>query len=138
MNWQALKAAGQGALCFKLEVIKKAISFIVLIMSIPFGVFAISLSSAFCGFVSMLINMTPNKKVLGYGIFEQLIDVLKPSIATLFSVVIALLLIHISNGNLISLIVAPLGSLGCYIVLSKLMNIEGFNLLMDKLSLRRN
>ena len=50
----------------------------------------------------------------------------------------ALLLIHISNGNLISLIVAPLGSLGCYIVLSKLMNIEGFNLLMDKLSLRRN
>lgn len=76
--------------------------------------------------------------MLGYGIFEQLIDVLKPSIATLFSVVIALLLIHISSGNLISLIVAPLGSLGCYIMLSKLMNIEGFNLLMDKLSLRRN
>lgn len=86
----------------------------------------------------MLINMTPNKKVLGYGIFEQLIDVLKPSIATLFSVVIALLLIHISNGNLISLIVAPFGSLRCYIVLSKLMNIEGFNLLVNKLSLRRN
>ena len=138
MNWQALKAAGQGTLCFKLEVIKKAISFIVLILSIPFGVFTISLSSAFCGFVSMLINMTPNKKVLGYGIFEQLIDVLKPSIATLISVIVALLLACIPNGNLISLLVASLGSIGCYILLSKLMNIEGFNLLAEKLSLRRD
>ena len=86
----------------------------------------------------MLINMTPNKKVLGYGIFEQLIDVLKPSIATLISVIVALFLARIPNGNLISLLVASLGSVGCYILLSKLMNIEGFNLLVDKLSLRRD
>ena len=85
MNWQALKAAGRSDLCLKLEIVKKIISFAVLFASVPFGVAAIAIGSAATGLISMIINMLPNGKVIGYPLVEQLRDLTPPLIFTFVS-----------------------------------------------------
>ena len=63
----------------KLEIIKKVVGIGLLIFSMRYGVFAITLSLLVSDFICQVINTWPNKKLINYGYFEQLKDIL-PSI----------------------------------------------------------
>lgn len=73
-NWQIIKAVGRGDLCLKLETIKKCIGIVLLIFSMNYGVMAIAVSSAVFAGASAIINMIPNKKIIGYSLIQQLAD----------------------------------------------------------------
>ena len=82
INWQVLKGLGQGTLCFSLEIIKKVIGFTLVILSIPYGVGAIALSSTLFGCISMIINMIPNKEFANYSVLDQIKDICMPLIVS--------------------------------------------------------
>lgn len=75
INLQAINALGKSDIYLKLEILKKIVGFIILIISINFGVHAISLGIFFTGLISTFINIYPNKKLLNYGYFEQIKDI---------------------------------------------------------------
>lgn len=133
MNWQAIKAAGRSDLCLKLELIKKALGFLILFASIPFGAMAIAVSSALFGFVSMLINIIPNKGILGYSVSEQLKDMAKPVIIALVANIPSALLIMLGLSAIITLILQVFASLLISFVLLKLTKEEGFEMLWQVL-----
>ncbi len=73
-NLQAIKAIGRSDLFLKLEIIKKIIGIVALIISIKFGVMAIALSGLITTIIASFINSFPNLKLLGYGYVEQIND----------------------------------------------------------------
>lgn len=75
-NWQIIKAMGRSDLCLKLEVLKKSVGVLLVIVSMQINVMAIAWSAAVFGVISMFINIYPNKKLIGYSLIEQLTDIL--------------------------------------------------------------
>lgn len=125
MNNQVLKAAGKASLCLKLELIKKIFCFALLIIAIPHGVMAVAISSAIAGFLSTLIGMLPNRKIINYGVLEQFKDVIKPLLCSGISAGCILFIdFSFDNVALVLSVQFLFGSL-IYFVLSVLLKNDG-------------
>lgn len=74
-NLEVLKALGRSDLFLKLEILKKVFGVLLMVISIPFGVFAMVISVLINSIISAIINAFPLKKILKYGFIEQLIDI---------------------------------------------------------------
>lgn len=75
-NLNAIKAMGRSDLFLKLELIKKVFGVIILLITLPYGVYVMALSLLFTSVMSQLINSWPNAKLLGYSYIHQLKDML--------------------------------------------------------------
>ncbi len=78
-NIQAIKATGRSDIYLKVEIIKKTIGIVLLTLSLRFGVVAIALSAALSSVCSSVVNAFPNKVLIGYSYYEQILDLL-PSV----------------------------------------------------------
>ena len=138
MNWQALKAAGRCDLCLKLEIIKKIICFVFLFVSIPFGVKAIAFASVIAGVLSMLINMAPNGRVIGYSMIEQLKDLIAPLILTVFASV-PIILINDLFSSIPAIVILLIDAfLGCfiYVIISILIKNDSFYFIFNSIKVK--
>lgn len=79
-NWEAIKALGYSGITLKLEIVKKIVDITILIVSALIGVYAIAWGCVLFNFICFFINLIPNKKLLNYGIGEQVVD----AVPTLF------------------------------------------------------
>lgn len=96
-NLQALNAIGRSDIFLKLEVIKKILGIVVLVISIPFGTLAIAEGLIVTSIASIIINASPNVKLLGYSFKEQFSDLLSPFI---LSVIMAVIIFPVSKTGL--------------------------------------
>ena len=78
-NLNAINAMGRSDLFLKLEIIKKIVGIVLLLVTIKINVLAMALSLLVSSVISQIINSWPNKKLLGYSYIDQLKDIL-PSI----------------------------------------------------------
>ena len=76
VNIQAIMSLGYSNIILKLEIIKKIIEISILVVSMYWGVMAIAAGMVLYNFISLFINLYPNKKLLNYGAFEQVADVM--------------------------------------------------------------
>ncbi len=79
-NLQAIKAIGKSDIYLKLEIIKKTIGIVALIVSARYGVWAIALGEVVVEFFAALVNIYPNKKYIDYGYMEQIRDLFNAAI----------------------------------------------------------
>lgn len=112
---QAMKALGESGLYLKLEIIKKIIGLVILVVSVFCfdSVLAIIFGSLLAEIASSLINIPYNKKLLDYKYLEQMKDILATALLSLvmaagvafvgsfISVNIVRLLIQIISGAII-------------------------------------
>ena len=75
-NLQAINAMGRSDVFLRLEMINKSLGIVILLMSLPFGVYAIAAGQVFAGMTASFINAWPNKELLDYSYKEQLLDIL--------------------------------------------------------------
>ena len=76
INLRGIMAVGRSDVFLKLEVLKKTLKLVVILTAFRYGVFVFMAASAFAlGPLSVLINAWPNKKLLGYTINMQIMDV---------------------------------------------------------------
>lgn len=87
-NWEAIKALGYSGITLKLEVIKKIIDILILLISIKLGVVIIAWGVVFFNFCCIFINLAPNIKLLDYKIEEQLRDAIPTFLISIFMGVI--------------------------------------------------
>ena len=130
-NLNAIKAMGRSDLFLKLEVIKKTVSMIVLIISMQFGVMAIAYSLLLTSFTSQLINSWPNRKLLGYSWPEQMKDIL-PGILLAAGMAVSVYLVQLLGlSDLLTLCIQiPLGA-AIYLGASWILKLEAFRYLTD-------
>jgi len=118
LNLNLLQIKGRSDLFLILEIIKKMVSLIVIILSVPFGVFYMCVGSAITSLVCLAINTYFTGKLINVGFITQMIDLLPSLLYSLsMGVCVWLLCSHISSllGQLI--VGIPLGVI-CYIGLS--------------------
>lgn len=75
-NQQAVNAIGRSDISLRLNIIKRLVDFVILGITIFFGVYAIALGGILSGLIGSVINAYPNKKILNYSYQEQLRDIL--------------------------------------------------------------
>ncbi len=130
-NLNAIKAIGRSDIYFKLEVIKKVISITILLLSINYGVEAIAVSSAIYSVIALIINMFPNRKLLGYGYIEQIKDLFPSLIMSLIMAAIIYPIILLNLHPAITLTIQVFGGVSIYCLLSYFTNAKPFYYLLD-------
>lgn len=132
-NLQAIKAIGRSDIVLKLEIIKKSIGILLLVIAIPFGVIAIAWSMMISFFIFALVNAIPNSKLLGYSISAQFKDILPSLLMSIAIFVIVQAFIQvcpITNSYILLAISVILGGLA-YILFSIVFKVESFKYLIS-------
>lgn len=128
-NLNAIKAMGRSDLFLKLEIIKKIMGLILLLITMRISVMAMAYSLIVSGILSQIINSFPNWKLLNYNYLEQLRDIL-PSICISFFMGLCVYCIgFLSLPILLQLIIQVIIGAIIYILASALLKLEEFNYL---------
>ncbi len=138
-NLQAINAVGRSDIFLKLELVKKGLSVLALVIGMQFNVFVMVCIKAFQDFLCTFVNAAPNKKLLGYSILHQWMDVM-PSAA--LSVVMCGAVMAVGAWlPAISvwgkLAVQILCGAAVYVALAALFKMESFCFLLDMVKSRR-
>ena len=125
-NLNAIKALGRSDVFLKLEIEKKIVGLVILFVCVPIGLRAIAISLLINNVIAMMINSYPNKKLLNYSLFEQMLDVL-PNIILAFCMGVVVYLVGLLPINKIILIGLQIiiGS-GVYVLESIIFKNESF------------
>lgn len=130
-NLQVINALGRSDIYLKIEIIKKLIGLLILIISIPFGVYAMAYGVLVTGIISTFINSYPNIKLINYSFIEQWKDIF-PSL--LLSILMGIVIFFIPFiGLSTSLTLFSQVSIGViiYIGLAIILKLECFNYLLS-------
>ena len=126
-NGQLINAVGKSGLSLKLDIIKKTFGIVILVITIPFGIVSMAWGRALGQLIAMICDTLPNKKIIDYGFWEQIKDLIPNTIvnAALFFVVYLLSFLQINV--FIKLLIQIISGIIIYIILSKIFNLEGLN-----------
>lgn len=130
VNLQAISAMGRSDIFLRLEIIKKIIGIVALIISIPFGITAMVSMKIVTSIISSMLNAYPNKKLLNYSYIEQIKDIL-PMI--IISSIMAILVnyIGIIDFNIyVKMIVQIFSGMVIYVCLAKVFKIDVMDYLL--------
>lgn len=130
-NLNAINAMGRSDYFLKLEIAKKVIGMLLLLLTMRISVMAMAYSLLVSMVTSMVINSWPNKKLLKYSFKEQIIDILQNIfIAILMGGVVSTIYIFKLSDVMTLAIQVPLGAI-VYIGLSIIFKIEEFQYLKN-------
>lgn len=136
-NLNAIKALGRSDLFLRLEVIKKFMGIVLLLISMNYGVMAMALSSLVSSVLSQLINSWPNRRLLGYSYIDQLKDMLPNILLTgaMGAAVYSIYFLRLADW-LTLIIQIPLGIL-VYLAGAKLFHLENFEFALSLIRKKR-
>lgn len=128
-NLQAIIALGRSDIYLKLEIIKKSVGIGIILISLPFGIYALAWGVVLTSVLANIFNAYPNKKLLEYSYFEQWKDILPSLLISLVmgSVIYVFGLLGLAAWQIL-IIQVLLGAI-IYIGLAKVFKVEAFNYL---------
>ena len=132
-NLTAINALGRSDISLKLEVIKKSIAIITLIVTIPLGIYAMAIGQVIQTIIISFINAYPNKKLMDYSYFEQIKDLMPSFILSMTMGVIVWFFHFIHIQQVVLLIVQIISGIGIYVLLAKISKNETYNYLISTL-----
>ena len=137
INWEAIKALGHSGITFKLEIVKKIIDVIILLVSISYGVYAIAWGMVLYNFICIFINLAPNVRLLGYRIREQLLDVMPSLLISLGMGAAIFGLKYVIEDDLLLILSQFFVGAVVYLFLSGIFKEESFMYLLDMVRKRK-
>lgn len=132
-NLQSIKALGKSGTFLKVEIIKKTIGIILIIVTMFHSVFAIALSNVFINILAIFINSYPNKKLMNYGFKEQILDISPYFIGSVTMAAIVYMVNLFNINDVATLIIQVIVGGVSYSVISYVFNFEPFYMLIDVL-----
>lgn len=134
-NLQAINAMGRSDIFLKLEIIKKTIGLISLVVAVFCfdSPIAIAMTGVFTTLISCFVNAFPNKKLIGYSYADQMRDILPPALlcAVMLVCVLAVEMLHMHD--ILTLILQVMVGVAVYVLLSAVLRIEPFRILLGML-----
>ena len=119
-NMQAIKALGKSDVYLKLELIKKFIELLCLLVVMHISVNAIAVNMAVLTTLFTIVNAFPNKKLLDYKFKEQMVDILPAVSVSIITAIIVWLIVLLNLSDLLTLFIQVLLGCGVYYALSSL------------------
>ena len=117
INLNILKVKGRSDLFLKLEIIKKSISVVSILIGLQFGILGLVWSTVFTSFVALGVNMYYSSKIINYSIKKQLADL---TITLIIAIGIAIVMFGLqdylySTGRILQLIITSFVGVLLYI-----------------------
>lgn len=131
-NLQAIKASGNSGIVLKLEMYKKPIYILLIIIAALHSVYAVALTYPIYAVYSTLINMIPLKRILNYKISEQIMDVIPSALLSVTMFIICFCLKFYIVDTITLLLVQTILSIAIYLGLSILFNVSACNYCKEK------
>ncbi len=123
-NLTGINALGRSDIFLKLEIIKKCVTVLNILITLPLGIYAMAIGQVISGFISTFINAFPNKKLMNYSYFEQWKDLIPSFLLSLIMAGIVWSMNFLQIEPLILLILQIIVGIMIYILLSKLFKVE--------------
>lgn len=140
-NLQAIKAIGRSDIVLTLEVLKKSIYFVIIVLFVFLSDSSVMLafSGVICTLIATVINTYPNKKLIGYKYRYQALDLLPNFVIAVAMSISVNLLSQINIAPFLLLVLQLIVGVSVYLLLSILTKNENFYYLIGyiKLFLRR-
>lgn len=136
-NLNAIKALGRSDLFLRLEIIKKIIGIIALLLTMNISPMALAYSMLVTSIIGQIVNSWPNRELLGYRYIDQLKDILPEillSVAMGFCISFIALL---GLNDLVTLLLQAFFGAAIYIVGAYLLKFESFHYFLTALERRR-
>lgn len=130
-NLNAIKALGRSDIVLKLEIIKKIIGLVFLIILLPFGPYAIAYSLLIHAVIASIINAKPNKEQLEYGYIQQIKDIMPIIIVSILMGIVIYPISLLNLNDFIIIVLQIIAGVISYIVLSYLFKIDSFYYVID-------
>lgn len=136
LNLTLLKAMGRSDLFFVLEVVKKIVAVIILIITVPLGIIFMCYGSIFSALISVCINSFYTGKLMNFGIFKQLKDMTPSFLYSACMGICGYFASTLFTSNWVQVIVGSLACVVCYFGLAYMTGSADLNyitiLIMDK------
>lgn len=129
-NLNAVKAMGRSDLFLRLEIIKKAIGLILLLLTMRISVMAMAYSLIISSIFSQVANSWPNWKLLNYNYLEQLRDILPSIIIAIGMGVCVYFIGFIPLSTVVTLMIQIIAGAAIYVGASALLKLEEFEYLL--------
>ena len=132
-NLQAIKALGRSDIFLKLEILKCLIGIFILIISVPFGIYIMTLGVLVNRVISVIIDAFPNKYLINYGFMEQFKDTIPSILLSLVMGVIVYSVREIGFADIFTILIQIGIGIVSYVGLAKLFKIECYTFLVFSL-----
>lgn len=125
-NLNSYQSVGRSDIYLRCEIIGKILGFIAMFITAQISVMALALSSVVVTIISVAINSVPNRKLIDYGFWEQIKDILPNLYLTLLmgGVVFCLGLLNLSD--YVTLAIQVVAGVLIYIIGSIVMHLESY------------
>lgn len=124
INLNLLKVKGRSNLFLRLEVIKKLMITVVLIVSFSFGILAICLGTVLTSFLALIINTYYTGQIIQMGLFKQMRDIIPILIISAFAGVAAYLPSVFISLPLLQILAGGIAGITVYLVIAFLIKTE--------------
>jgi len=132
-NLQAINSIGRSDIFLKLEIVKKIIGVVVLIVTLPMGLIPMAIGQVVTSLIFTFINSYPNRKLLNYKYLEQIKDILPSFLISVVMGIAVYSIIFLGLNNIITLLLQVLVGILIYIGLAYIFKLECFNYLLNML-----
>ena len=130
-NLNAIQALGRSDLFLKLEIIKKIIGLVAVLITMKISVMAMAYSLLVTSVLSQIINSWPNKKLLAYDYLAQLHDMFPQIALSCIMGGCVYCIQFIGLNDVLTLVLQVVAGIVVYTLLSKLFKIESFNYIFN-------
>ena len=132
MNTNLVKATGYKRLYFRLQIIKRIIGIILILLSIHFGMSGLLIANVIIEYVFYIINATVTNKVINYSLWEQTKDLLPNFILSIvIGLLVYFLFTFISLPNILIILLEFLIYSILFISISALFKFKSFLIFKD-------
>lgn len=118
MNLNLLYVKGRSDISLKLDLIKKPIGILLLLASIPLGLWWMCFGKAVYDFLAFAMNCYYTKKILNYGFFKQLDEIKEIILNSTLMFIIVLASIALFNSSIVQLIIGLMVGVTIYVIVA--------------------
>lgn len=126
VNLNLLYVKGHSDWVLRLEIVKKTIFFLILIVSLAFDIYVICIGQAIYSMIALYLNTYYINKMFNYGFITQMKELLPQLLLALFMMGLCLLVSNLITAPLVALTVSVLTGAIFYLAGSKLLKLYGY------------
>lgn len=104
LSAEAMRGIGDSKTTLRLEVLRKTFEVVILLVSIPFGVFWIAFGTIPAGFLSMACALKKGHDVLGYAVRDQLADFAIPLLTSVVPAVLGYGAVRVIGNDVLAIL----------------------------------
>lgn len=131
VNLMLLKSLGKSGYFLRLEIIKQTLGIVYLIAVVPFGVLPLMVANTIFNFICIFINGYYSKRLIEYGILEQLRDLIPIALLTAVMGSVVYGVGFLPYGTLLTLALQVLTGVVVYIVGSLVLHLDIFYYILN-------